>query len=119
MTAPLPRRRRPRLSFTERRWLLSGRPGALPYLEGGKWARSLWAEYGEQITQRHIKRYGLFKRPNNWWRERSHDPRPPDQSAFDYLAARPDLLTEAERRRLLAQRHRLDLLQRELDDRSQ
>jgi hypothetical protein len=39
MTAPLPRRRRPRLSFLERRWLLSGKPGALPYLEGGKWAQ--------------------------------------------------------------------------------
>lgn len=62
MTAPIPRRRRPRFSFLERKWLLTGRPGAIPYLQNGKWAQSLWREFGEIITERHIARYGLFHR---------------------------------------------------------
>jgi hypothetical protein len=67
MTAPLPRRRRPRLSFLERRWLLSGRPYALPFLDGGKWAQQLWKEHGEMITARHIAKWP-GTRPANWYR---------------------------------------------------
>jgi hypothetical protein len=120
MTAPIARRRRPRLSFLERRWLLSGKPGCVPFLENGEWARSLWKEYGELITERFLAKPGReFRRPASWWRmERAHDPRRSGESEFDYLTSRPQLLTEAERRRLRAQRQRLDHLQRALDDRS-
>ena len=120
MTTPIPRRRRPRLSFTERRWLLSGRPWALPYLEGGRWAQRLWREYGPIVVERFLAQPGhLFKRPVNWWRmERGHDPRPYRMSQFDYLSTRPNLLTAAERRRLGRQEHYLDRLRRELDDRA-
>jgi hypothetical protein len=119
MTAPIARRRRPRLSFLERRWLLSGNPGAIPYLQGGEWARSLWNEFGDIITERFLAQPGReFKRPVNWWRY-LRDPRRAGESSFDYLTRHPELLTEAERRRLLAQRQRLDYLQRELNDRSQ
>jgi hypothetical protein len=44
MTTPIPRRRRPRLTFVERRWLLSGQPGCIPYLENGQWALRLWKD---------------------------------------------------------------------------
>jgi len=120
MTAPIPRRRRPRLSFLERKWLLTGRPGAIPFLEGGEWARRLWKEYGAIVTERFLARPNhLFRRPLNWWRmERGHDPRPSGMSQFDYLSQRPHLLIEPERRHLARQAHRLDRLRREFDDRS-
>jgi hypothetical protein len=112
MTAPLPRRRHTKLSFLERRWLLSGKPGALPYLEGGKWAQRLWREFGEIITARFLAQpHRLFRRPINWWRiARAHDPRRDGESDFDYLVRHPELLTEAERQRLRAQAQRLDRL---------
>src|SRR5262249_10594796 len=96
MTAPIPRRRRPRLSSLERKWLLTGRPGAIPFLEGGEWARRLWKEYGAIVTERFLARPNhLFRRPLNWWRmERGHDPRPSGMSQFDYLSQRPHLLIE-------------------------
>jgi hypothetical protein len=120
MTTPIPRRRRPKLTFTERRWLLSGKPGAIPFLEGGEWARRLWRDYGAIVTERFLARpHHLFKRPLNWWRmERGHDPRPSAMSEFDYLSQHPHLLIEAERRHLARQAQRLDQLCRELDDRA-
>jgi hypothetical protein len=117
MTTPIPRRRRPRLSFLERRWLLSGQPGCIPFLEGGAWARQLWRAI---ITERFLARNPLFRRPLNWWRmERGHDPRPPGMSEFDYLSQRPNLLIAAERRLIVRQTHYLDQLRRELDDRAE
>jgi hypothetical protein len=110
MTAPIPRRRRPRLSFLERKWLLTGRPGAIPYLQNGKWAQSLWREFGEIITERHIARYGLFHRPNNWWRFDAPDPRRAGESAYDYLVRHPKLLTAREKQRLGAQARQLQVV---------
>jgi hypothetical protein len=99
MTAPIPRRRRPRLSFLERRWLLSGKPGAIPYLEGGEWARSLWSEYGEAVTLRHIAKHP-GTRPANWWRYDAPEPR--DSLAETQLAylQRLDLLSAEEEARV-------------------
>jgi hypothetical protein len=68
----MPTKRRPvraRLSlipFVYRRWLLVARPGALIYLEAER-VRALWDEYGEEITQRHIRKWP-GTRPANWWR---------------------------------------------------
>jgi hypothetical protein len=106
MTAPIPRRRRPRLSFTERRWLLSGRPGAIVFLEAGKWAQRLWKEYGAEITQRHIRKWP-GTRPANWW---TYDaPTRRDSSTESQLAylQRLDLLTDEERKRVPHVRPRL------------
>ena len=106
MTAPIPRRRRPRLSFLERKWLLTGRPGAIPFLEGGEWARSLWREYGDGIVARHIAKHP-GTRPANWWRYDAPERR--DSSTETQLAylRRLDLLTDEERERVPHVRPRL------------
>jgi hypothetical protein len=110
MTAPLPRRKHPRLTFLERRWLISGKPYAVPFLDGGKWAKRLWKEFGSVVTERYTRRF-LFSRPHGWWRyDRGHDPRQPGESEFDYLIRHPRLLTTREKQRLRAQSQRLDRL---------
>jgi hypothetical protein len=82
----------------------------VPFLDGGRWARKLWKEYGDIVTERHTRRY-LFSRPLGWWKiERGHDPRQPGESEFDYLCQRPRLLTQREKQRLRAQSQRLDRL---------
>jgi hypothetical protein len=44
------------LSFRYRRWLLSGRPAALWYLERDR-VTALWREYGDLIVARHVARW--------------------------------------------------------------
>src|SRR5262245_44588070 len=106
MTTPIPRRRRPRLTFTERRWLLSGKPGAIPFLQNGEWARRLWNDHGAEITQRHIAKHP-GTRPANWWRYDAPERR--DSSTETQLAylRRLDLLTAEERERVAYVRPRL------------
>src|SRR5262245_11750226 len=99
MTKARPRRSRTKLTFTERKWLLVGRPYAIPFLEGGEWARSLWSEYGEAVTLRHIAKH-RGTRPANWWRYDAPEPR--DSSAETQLAylQRLDLLSAEEEARV-------------------
>jgi hypothetical protein len=106
MTRPLARRRRTIPTFTERRWLLSGRPYALPYLEGGKWAQRLWKEFGSMITERHIAKHP-GTRPWGWWKYDAPERR--DSSRETQLAylRRLDLLTDEERERVSHVRPRL------------
>jgi hypothetical protein len=102
MTRPRPRRTRVSLiPFMYRKWLISGRPYALIYLDSGTRVRELWEEYGALVTERHIERYGLFRRPINWWRLSAPDARHHDETEYAYLTQRhPELLTQAEKRRL-------------------
>jgi hypothetical protein len=89
MTTPvLPRRQRASLSFREKRWLLSGRPGALWFLQRRR-VETLWREYGDLIVARHVARWP-FSRPPNWW----------------HLDA-PEWLREGETQREYLERHRL------------
>jgi len=67
MTRPLARKRRTIPTFTEKRWLVSGRPYCIPFLEGGTWARRLWKEFGPEIIARHIAKHP-GTRPANWWK---------------------------------------------------
>jgi hypothetical protein len=100
----MPTKRRPvraRLSlipFRYKRWLLCGKPGALVFLEAER-VEALWSEYGEEITQRHIRRRP-GSRPANFWRynvsERWDSSR---ETQVQYLT-RLNLLTAAERERL-------------------
>jgi hypothetical protein len=66
LTKPRPHLGRLVPSFQERRWLLSGKPGALWFLERER-VTALWALYGPVIVERHI-RLGRPGRPINWWR---------------------------------------------------
>ena len=106
MTRPLSRRRRTIPTFTERRWLLSGRPYAIPFLEGGEWAARLWREFGAMITERHIRKHP-GSRPWGWWKYDA--PQPRNSSAETQLAylQRLNLLTEEEKERVPHVRPRL------------
>ena len=83
------------LPFRIRRWLLSGRPGALYFLERER-VTALWDEYGEYITARHIDRHP-GSRPPNWWRFNRPAPLISGEPQLDYLE-RNKLLTPAEKR---------------------
>ena len=87
--------RRASLPFRLRRWLLSGRPGALYFLERAR-VTALWDEYGEYITARHIARYP-GSRPFNWWRFDRPAPLIAGELQLDYLE-RNRALTSAEKR---------------------
>jgi hypothetical protein len=106
MTRPMSRRRRTIPTFTEKRWLVSGRPYAIPFLEGGAWAQRLWREFGAMITERHIGKHP-GTRPANWWRYDAPTRR--DSSTETQLAylRRLDLLTAEERQRVAHVRPRL------------
>jgi hypothetical protein len=99
MTKARPRRSRTKLTFTERKWLLVGRPYAIPFLAGGEWAARLWSEYREAVTLRHIAKHP-GTRPANWWRYDAPEPR--DSSAETQLAylQRLDLLSAEEEARV-------------------
>jgi hypothetical protein len=69
MPKPIPRRaKRPIVSlhFRHRRYLLTGRPGALHFLER-EHVENLWAEYGAAITERHARKWP-GSRPAPYWR---------------------------------------------------
>jgi hypothetical protein len=106
MTRPLARRKRTIPTFTEKRWLVSGRPYAIPFLQGGEWAQRLWKDYGEAITARHIAKHP-GTRPANWWRYDAPERR--DSSSETQLAylRRLNLLTAEERERVAHVRPRL------------
>jgi hypothetical protein len=91
--------RRAKLSFRDRKWLLTGQPGALVYLSRDRdYVAALWAEYGEYITARHLKIWP-GSRPINWWRYDCHEALRDDESRLQFLD-RMNLLTPPERRRL-------------------
>src|SRR5262249_53035994 len=106
MTRPMSRRRRTIPTFTEKRWLVSGRPYCIPFLQGGEWAQRLWKEFGEAITARHITKHP-GTRPWGWWKYDA--PQRPDSSRETQLAYLRlfNLLTEDERERLAHVRPRL------------
>jgi hypothetical protein len=83
------------IPFRYRRWLLSGRPGALVFIERERVA-ALWEDYGDCITARHIALYP-GSRPRNWWRYSKPAPCIPGEAQRDYLE-RNRLLTPAEKR---------------------
>lgn len=95
MTTPRPHLGRLTPSFRERRWLLSGRPGALYYLDRAR-VEALWRELGDTIVARHIARYPRT-RPVNWWRFDAPEPRRSGETQYQYLA-RHGLLAPSERR---------------------
>jgi hypothetical protein len=99
MTKPRPYRARTSvLPILYRRWLLSGRPGYLPFLEGER-VKQLWHDFGDVVTERHVRRRP-FTRPANWWRYSSPEWRDPSrETQREFLLRHPGLLTEAERRR--------------------
>jgi len=101
-TPVLPRRQRASLSFREKRWLLSGRPGALIFLAPAR-VQALWAEFGDQITARHAASHP-FTRPPNCWRFSAPEPRREGETQREYLE-RHRLLLPSEKRRGRA-RHR-------------
>jgi len=106
MTKARPRRSRTKLSFVEKRWLLSGRPFCVPFLEGGQWARRLWREFGSVVVERHIARRP-GSRPWGWWKYDA--PERWNSSAESQLAflQRLGLLTAEEKERLPHLRPRL------------
>ena len=106
MTRPLARKRRTIPTFTEKRWLLSGKPFALPFLESGRWAQRLWREFGKMITERHIAKHP-GSRPWGWWKYDAPQPRNSSaESQLQYLR-RHSLLTEEEKERVPHVRPRL------------
>jgi hypothetical protein len=82
-------------SFQERRWLLSGKPGALLFLERRR-VEMLWAQYGDVIVARHIANCP-GTRPVNWWRFSATAPRRPGETQRQYLE-RHGLLLPSEKR---------------------
>jgi hypothetical protein len=90
------------LSFRYRRWLLSGRPAALWYLEPDR-VTALWREYGDLIVARHVARWP-FSRPPNWWRIDAPEWLREGETQREYLE-RHKLLLPSEKRRGRA-RHR-------------
>jgi hypothetical protein len=69
MPKPIPRRaKRPIVSlhFRYRRYLWSGKPGALHFLER-EHVENLWAEYGQAITERYARKWP-GSRPPPYWR---------------------------------------------------
>jgi hypothetical protein len=93
-TSKLPRRKRirPPLSFRYRKWLLTGRPGALVFLEAAAVER-LWREYSDVIISRHIARFPC-SRPVNWWRYNAPELRRPGESQYEFLKRHGLLLPE-------------------------
>jgi hypothetical protein len=120
MTQKRPYRKRLALvPFIYKRWLVSGKPGALIYLHpDAKRCRAMWTTFGPEVVERCARRRP-FHRPANWWRFDAPRDRRAGESAFDYLARHPELLFAWEKRRLAQQAQRLDQLCRELDDRAQ
>jgi hypothetical protein len=84
------------LSFRYRRWLLTGRPGALWYLERER-VTALWREYGDLIIARHVARWP-FSRPPNWWRLDAPEWLREGETQREYLE-RHKLLMPSEKRR--------------------
>jgi hypothetical protein len=99
MTKRRPLRRRfATIPFIYKRWLLSGRPGALPYLEPAR-VEALWREHGDTIVQRHVAKRP-FSRPANWWKydaPERHDPT--QETEYQYLE-RHGLLFPSEQPRI-------------------
>ena len=102
MTRPRPHRGRLMPSFRERRWLLSGKPGALLYLRERERCIALWDEFGDLIVARHVQRHP-FSRPVNWWRFDAPGSRCEGESQRAYLERR-GLLLPSERKRLARRR---------------
>jgi hypothetical protein len=97
LTKPRPHLGRLVPSFQERRWLLSGKPGALWFLERER-VTALWALYGPVIVERHI-RLGRPGRPINWWRfDNPAGPRCQGESQHQFWA-RNNLPRPSEKRR--------------------
>jgi len=68
MPKPIPKRsKRPIVSlhFRYRRFLLTGKPGALHFLER-EHVENLWTEYGDQIVQRHASKWPGTRPPPYW-----------------------------------------------------
>jgi hypothetical protein len=86
VTKPRPHLGRLTPSFRERRWLLSGRPGALYYLDRAR-VEQLWREHGDTIVARHAGR-NPGTRPVNWWRFDAPEPRRPGETQYDFLKRR-------------------------------
>src|SRR5262249_344396 len=106
MTRPLARKRRTIPTFTEKRWLLSGRPFALPFLQNGEWAHRLWKEFGAAITARHIAKHP-GSRPWGWWRYDAPERRDTSTETQLQFLRRLNLLTAEERERVAHVRPRL------------
>jgi hypothetical protein len=77
------RRRLALIPFQYRRWLISGKPGALIYLEPLR-VEALWDQYGDAVTERHVAKYP-YSRPPNWWRYSAPKRRSPQETEFQYL----------------------------------
>ena len=88
------RRRLALIPFQYRRWLLSGKPGALTFIEPQRVA-ALWDQYGAAVVERHVARHP-FSRPPNWWRYSAPQCRLPRETEFQYLE-RLGLLSPSER----------------------
>ena len=68
MPKPIPRRaKRPIVSlhFRYRRFLLTGKPGAMHFLER-EYVERLWDEYGESIVERHARKWPGTRPPPYW-----------------------------------------------------
>lgn len=113
MTAPRPRRARLDLGFRWKRWLVSGRPRALDYLERES-CIALWDELGEVVTARHIARWPL-SRPVVWWRYSAPRARRPGETERQFLSGYPDILTPGERRRVCAERAKFAMVSGSID----
>src|SRR5262245_586134 len=93
------RRRLSLIPFMYKRWLLSGRPGALIFLEPQR-VEALWDSYGDAVVERHVAKYP-FSRPANWWRYSAPERRHPSQETeYDYLVRHEELLYPSELARL-------------------
>jgi hypothetical protein len=89
------RRRLALIPFQYRRWLISGKPGALIYLEPLR-VEALWDQYGEAVTERHVAKYP-YSRPANWWRYSAPlERRDPSQETQEQYLVRHDLLYPSE-----------------------
>jgi hypothetical protein len=78
--------------------LLSGKPGALLFLERER-VTALWHAYDSIIVRRHV-RYWPFSRPVNWWRFNAPEWRRDGETQRAYLERHPELLLPAERAQL-------------------
>ena len=89
------RRRLALVPFQYRRWLISGQPGALIYLEPLR-VQALWDTYGEAIVERHVAKHP-FSRPANFWRYDAPECRHPMQETERQYLERLNLLLPSER----------------------
>jgi hypothetical protein len=95
MTKRRPLRRRFALiPFMYKRWLLSGRPGALIYLEPLR-VEALWREHSEAIIERHVAKHP-FSRPANFWQYDAPEWRDPMQETERQYLERFNLLLPSE-----------------------